>query len=355
MWLKSNHFFRQTSQFGRKIIISVVSVLVILAIVLFFLGRNYMRTALLPLNQHSTRMVQIHVPFGASNRKIGSILQKRKVVRNGLAFDYYIKSHNFHDFQAGYYRFSPSMSLAKISRRLQEGGLAKPFNPHAKVTLKIKRGMRASQLLQQIQRSSQVPTKTFVNLLTSRRFINQMAQEYPNLRLKSALKTHQTVSLIRYLLPGSYFWRTQTSFKTLISEMLNKTNRFLKNRQVELKQRNLTVPQLLNLSVAVNHLNSADERNLSSLIAVHQTDLKHRTALVVANRRARVISKTEYRPTETDLLPGSTDDLRNLLSSRGVKNSDRIYLVDNQHHVVTKPAEINRDLLRQILIKAKLN
>ena len=116
------------SRFGKRIIISVITILAILAVSLFLLGRNYLKESLKPLNPSSTQVVNVKVPLGASNRKIGSILQQKKIVRNGLVFNYYVKSHDVKNLRAGYYKLSPSMSLERITRALVTGGTRRPVS-----------------------------------------------------------------------------------------------------------------------------------------------------------------------------------------------------------------------------------
>ncbi len=112
---------QSTSRFGKKIIVSVIVILVLLAFVLFFLGRSYLQSSLHPLKSRSSRVTLVKVPMGASDRRIGSILQQHRVIKNGLTFSYYVKSHHVRNLKAGEYRLSPTMSLDRIARILRTG------------------------------------------------------------------------------------------------------------------------------------------------------------------------------------------------------------------------------------------
>ena len=103
---------------GRKIIISVISILVLLAVAIGLLGYHYFQEALKPMNPQNTNVTQVHIPLGASNKQIGSILQNKKIVRSGMVFDYYVKSNKMSDFRAGYYQLKPSMALKTIAKRV---------------------------------------------------------------------------------------------------------------------------------------------------------------------------------------------------------------------------------------------
>jgi Predicted periplasmic solute-binding protein len=113
--------------FGRRIMIGVASLLVILAVAIGVIGYNYFQSALKPLDTSNDNVVQVHVPMGATSNKIGQILQDKKVVKSGMVFNYYVKSHKFTNFRAGYYQLKPSMTLNTIAKQLQLGGSAEPF------------------------------------------------------------------------------------------------------------------------------------------------------------------------------------------------------------------------------------
>ncbi|MSE22604.1 ABC transporter substrate-binding protein, partial [Lactobacillus parabuchneri] len=89
---------------GRRIIISVITLLVILAATIGLMGYRYFQDALNPLDPQDTKVTQVHIPLGASNKQIGSILQNKKSVKSGMVFDYYVKSNNMANFRAGYYQ-----------------------------------------------------------------------------------------------------------------------------------------------------------------------------------------------------------------------------------------------------------
>lgn len=63
---------------GRRIIISVITLLVILAATIGLMGYRYFQDALNPLDPQDTKVTQVHIPLGASNKQIGSILQNKK-------------------------------------------------------------------------------------------------------------------------------------------------------------------------------------------------------------------------------------------------------------------------------------
>ncbi len=106
--------------------VSILALLLIISGVVFY---NYFQSALKPLDPKSQEVVQVDIPMGASSKKIGSILQEKKIVKSGSVFNYYVKSHNYSDFRAGYYQLNASMTLNQAAKRLQQGGPANRFNP----------------------------------------------------------------------------------------------------------------------------------------------------------------------------------------------------------------------------------
>ena len=74
--------------FGRRIIIGVASLLVILAVAIGVIGYHYFQSSLKPMDSSNNQVVQVHVPMGATSNKIGQILQHKKVVKSGMLFNY---------------------------------------------------------------------------------------------------------------------------------------------------------------------------------------------------------------------------------------------------------------------------
>lgn len=211
---------------GRRIIISVITLIVILAVTIGFMGYHFFQKALKPLNPQDTAVKQVHIPLGASNKQIGSILQNQKIVKSGMVFDYYVKSNNMANFRAGYYQLTPAMSLKKIAVRLQQGGTDQPIQS-TKGKLLVREGLNIDQIAKQVSATTDFGKADFLSLMKNKAFINQLANQYPKL-LSSAMKSDGVrYRLEGYLYPATYEVKKNMSLKTLVEQMVAKTNQVM--------------------------------------------------------------------------------------------------------------------------------
>ncbi|WP_252898160.1 endolytic transglycosylase MltG [Apilactobacillus ozensis] len=164
----SNHSQKNNNNIGRKIFLSIVGILLVLGLCIFLVFHNYLKTSLKPLNSNDKSFKQIKIPMGASDKKIGSILQDNGIVKSGMVFDYYVNSHNLSKFGAGYYRLSPSMSLKKIADSLQKGGSAQPLEGTYGRVL-VREGASIDQIASAVDKGSKYSAKDFINLMKDKK------------------------------------------------------------------------------------------------------------------------------------------------------------------------------------------
>ncbi|GEO73420.1 aminodeoxychorismate lyase [Levilactobacillus namurensis] len=238
------------TSFGRRIMIGVASLLVILAVAIGIIGYHYFQSALKPLDASNDNVVQVNVPMGATSNKIGQILQDKKVVKSGMVFNYYVKSHKFTNFRAGYYQLKPSMTLNTIAKRLQMGGSAEPIQSTAGKVL-VREGETVDQLAAEIPIQTDFTKKEFLSLMKSPSFFNQLAAKYP--RLLSSAKQAKNVRyrLEGYLAPATYQAGKKMTLKQLITEMVAKMDQNLQSHYQTIKKQKLTVQETLTLASLV--------------------------------------------------------------------------------------------------------
>ncbi|WP_082153315.1 endolytic transglycosylase MltG [Levilactobacillus koreensis] len=236
--------------FVRRIMVGVVSLLVILAVAIGFIGYHYFQSALKPMNSSNNNVVQVHVPMGATSNKIGQILQDKKVVKSGMVFNYYVKSNKFTNFRAGYYQLKPSMTLKQIAKQLQKGGSAEPIQSTAGKVL-MREGETIDQLAAEIPIQTDFTKKEFMSLITDKAFFNQLAAKYPQL-LGSAKKAKNVrYQLEGYLAPATYQAGKKMTLKQLITQMVAKTDQNLQGSYATIKKQKRTVQETLTLASLV--------------------------------------------------------------------------------------------------------
>ncbi|KJW13518.1 endolytic transglycosylase MltG [Lactobacillus spicheri] len=258
--------------FGRRIMIGVASLLVILAVAIGVIGYNYFQSALKPLDTSNDNVVQVHVPMGATSNKIGQILQDKKVVKSGMVFNYYVKSHKFTNFRAGYYQLKPSMTLNTIAKQLQLGGSAEPIQSTAGKVL-VREGETVDQLAAEIPIQTDFTKKEFMSLMKNQSFFNQLAAKYPQLLSSAKQAKNVRYRLEGYLAPATYQAGKKMTLKQLVTEMVAKTNQNLAGSYKTIKKQKLTVQETLTLASLVEREGvSQSDRNKIAGVFLNRID-----------------------------------------------------------------------------------
>ncbi len=234
----------------RHIIVSVISLLVILALAVVFLGYRYFQQALQPLNVNDNQVSQIYIPLGASNKQIGEILQNQKIVKSGMVFDYYVKSNNLVNLRAGYYQLKPSMTLKTIAQQLQKGGSDEPIQS-TKGKVLVAEGANIEQISQEVGQRTDFSKSDFIKLMKDQSFIKQLAKRFPDL-LSSAMKAQGVrYRLEGYLYPATYEVKKNMSLKQLATLMVAKSDQVLHPYYKQIKKTKMTIQQVLTLASLV--------------------------------------------------------------------------------------------------------
>ncbi|MTV81041.1 endolytic transglycosylase MltG [Secundilactobacillus folii] len=235
---------------GQKIIAGVVSLLVILLVVTGIVFYNYFQSALKPLNPKSQQVVQVDIPMGASNKRIGSILQNEGIVKSGAVFNYYVKSNNFSDFRAGYYQLKASMTLKQVAKRLQQGGSSEPIQSRKGKVL-VQEGAGIADIANNVASTTDFSKAEFLSLMKDQSYIKHLAKQYPALLSSSMASKQVRYHLEGYLYPATYIVSKHMSLKQLVNQMVAHTNAELSPYYKRIKKEQLTVQQVLTLSSLV--------------------------------------------------------------------------------------------------------
>ncbi|GAX02690.1 aminodeoxychorismate lyase [Secundilactobacillus pentosiphilus] len=235
---------------GQKIITGVVSVLVILLIVSGVVFYHYFQSALKPLNPKSEEVVQVDIPMGASSKQIGSILQDKKIVKNGSVFNYYVKSHNYSELRAGYYQLKASMTLNQVAKRLQQGGTSEPIQSSRGKVL-IPEGAGIADIANKISSTTDFSKAEFLSLMKNQSYMKSLEKRYPDLLSSSMTSKGVRYHLEGYLYPATYIVNKHMSLKGLVNQMVAHTNDELSPYYKKIKKQKLTVQQVMTLASLV--------------------------------------------------------------------------------------------------------
>ena len=362
----------------------LVTVLVLL--ILFgaggFFGLRYAESALQPVDPNSKQYMTVQIPDGSNVQEIGSTLEKSGVIKNGLVFTLYVKYKNYNELKSGYYNLQKSMSVEDIIKELQKGGTPEPQEVTL-ANLTIPEGYTLEQIAQsvgQLQGDFKEPltAEAFLAKVQDETFIAQEVANYPN--LLESLPTKDSGVRYRlegYLFPATYTIKENTTVESLIDEMLAAMNKNLSSHYATIKEKNLTVNELLTIASLVEKEGAKTEDRkliagvfynrlnlgmpLQSNIAILYAEGKLGQNISLADDAAIDTSiDSPYNDyTKVGLMPGPVDSpsLDAIESSINQTKSDYLYFVanvqDGKVYYATTLEEHERNV--QEHINSKLN
>ena len=334
----------------------LVTVLVLL--ILFgaggFFGLRYAESALQPVDPNSKQYMTVQIPDGSNVQEIGSALEKSGVIKNGLVFTLYVKYKNYNELKSGYYNLQKSMSVEDIIKELQKGGTPEPQEVTL-ANLTIPEGYTLEQIAQSVGQlqgdfKESLTAEAFLAKVQDETFIAQEVAKYPN--LLESLPTKDSGVRYRlegYLFPATYTIKENTTVESLIDEMLAAMNKNLSSHYATIKEKNLTVNELLTIASLVEKEGAKTEDRkliagvfynrlnlgmpLQSNIAILYAEGKLGQNISLADDAAIDTSiDSPYNDyTKVGLMPGPVDSpsLDAIESSINQTKSDYLYFVAN--------------------------
>ena len=319
-----------------------------------FFGLSYAKSALQPVDPNSKQYVRVQIPDGANTQQIGSALEKSGVIKNGLVFTVYAKYKNYTELKSGYYNLQKSMSVEDVIKELQKGGTPEPQEVTL-AELTIPEGYTLEQIAQtvgQLQGEFKEPmtAEAFMAKVQDETFIAQEVAKYPNL-LESlpAKDSGVRYRLEGYLFPATYTIKESTTIESLIDNMLAAMDKNLSPHYAAIKEKNLTVNELLTIASLVEKEGAKTEDRklvagifynrlnqnmpLQSNIAILYAEGKLGQNISLADDAAIDTSiDSPYNVyTKVGLMPGPVDSpsLDAIESSINPTKSDYLYFVAN--------------------------
>jgi UPF0755 protein len=208
----------------RRIVAVVVSAVLVLIVAGGLFATYYVQRALKPLNADSKQQKVVTIPTGSSASEIGRILKDKGIIRNAAVFRFYCKYKNEHDFKAGVYRLSPSMSIDQIIKAIESGRTY----AGAELTLTIPEGLWVEDIAARIAAKTKYSKDEILNVMKDRAYIKtHFMKDYPFLN-DVILDKQIKYPLEGYLFPATYrFTKKNPSIDEIIKQMLDKTQAVL--------------------------------------------------------------------------------------------------------------------------------
>ena len=237
-----------------------------------YFGYGYVQESLKPVDASSKDYVTVQIPEGSNVQEIGSTLEKSGLVKHGLIFSLYAKYKNYSDLKSGYYNLKKSMSTDELIQELQKGGTPEAQAP-VLANLTIPEGYTLEQIAQtvgQLQGEFKEPltADAFLAKTQDETFISQVVAKYPN--LLGSLPTKDSGVRYRlegYLFPATYTIKESTTVESLIDEMLAAMDKALSPYYATIKEKNLTVNELLSVAslVETEGAKTEDRKKIASV------------------------------------------------------------------------------------------
>ena len=362
-------------------LVTVLVLLILLGAGGFF-GLRYAESALQPVDPSSKQYMTVQIPDGSNAQEIGSTLEKSGVIKNGLVFTLYVKYKNYNELKSGYYNLQKSMSVEDVIKELQKGGTPEPQEVTL-ASLTIPEGYTLEQIAQtvgQLQGDFKEPltAEAFLAKVQDETFIAQEVAKYPNLLASLPAKDSGVrYRLEGYLFPATFTIKESTTVESLIDEMLAAMDKNLSSHYATIKEKNLTVNELLTIASLVEKEGAKTEDRkliagvfynrlnlgmpLQSNIAILYAEGKLGQNISLADDAAIDTSiDSPYNDyTKVGLMPGPVDSpsLDAIESSINQTKSDYLYFVanvqDGKVYYATTLEEHDRNV--QEHINSKLN
>ena len=362
-------------------LVTVLILLILLGAGGFF-GLRYAESALQPVDPSSKQYMTVQIPDGSNAQEIGSTLEKSGVIKNGLVFTLYVKYKNYNELKSGYYNLQKSMSVEDVIKELQKGGTPEPQEVTL-ANLTIPEGYTLEQIAQtvgQLQGDFKEPltAEAFLAKVQDETFIAQEVAKYPNL-LESlpAKDSGVRYRLEGYLFPATYTIKENTTVESLIDEMLAAMDKNLSSHYATIKEKNLTVNELLTIASLVEKEGAkTEDRKLIAGVFYNRLNLgmplqSNIAILYAEGKLGQNISLSDDAAIDTSidspynvytkvgLMPGPVDSpsLDAIESSINQTKSDYLYFVvnvqDGKVYYSTTLEEHDRNV--QEHINSKLN
>ena len=334
-------------------VVTVFVLLILLGVGGFF-GYRYVESALQPVDANSKQYVTVQIPEGANLQQIGDTLENSGLVKHGFIFSLYAKYKDYNDLKSGYYNLQKSMSTDDIIKELQKGGTPQPQEV-ALANLTIPEGYTLDQIAQtvgQLQGDFKEPltADAFLAKVQDETFISQLVAKYPT--LLESLPTKESGVRYRlegYLFPATYSIKESTTVESLIDEMVAAMDQNLSGHYTAIKEKNLTVNELLTIASLVEKEGlKTDDRKLIAGVFYNRLNLgmplQSNIAILYAEGKLgqnisladdAAIDTTINSPynvyTNLGLMPGPVDSpsLDAIEASINQTKSDNLYFVAN--------------------------
>lgn len=233
----------------RKIVFSIIFIVLLLILITGVVGYNYINTALQPLNPDDKETHEVEIPMGTATSGIADILEEKGIIKDGTVFKYYMKTKSVPEFQAGFYQVSPSMDLDEIIAVLEVGGSATPVSEDYKIL--VREGATVEEVAAEFAAKTKYSEQDFLDAINDEALLDSLMAAYPQ-TITEAVKNKDVIyKLEGYLFPATYDYLSQYGPEEMITVMVQKTDEILKTYRDKIKESSYNIHELLTIASLV--------------------------------------------------------------------------------------------------------
>ncbi|WP_416354177.1 endolytic transglycosylase MltG [Agrilactobacillus fermenti] len=254
---------RQTEKkAANRIVTWILAVLAVLVVVLGLMTYHYISSSLKPYDRNSKAEVSVKIPIGSTTKEVAAKLEDKNIIKSATVFNYYVKAHNFSNFQAGTYTFSPAQTLDQITGELQKGPVKKVAS---RVT--VKEGVTVEQIGDAIEKETKFKKADFLKLMKNEAYLKALQKKYPKLLNSTMAEKNVRYHLEGYLFPARYDIYQGDTLRQLVDSMVLKMNQVMAPYYQTIKNKDLTVQQTLTLASLVERegVTNTDRRKIAGV------------------------------------------------------------------------------------------
>ncbi|WP_026693827.1 endolytic transglycosylase MltG [Peribacillus kribbensis] len=245
----------------RKIVLISLLAVVLLFAAIGLGGYFYVQSALKPADPDSKKTTEVTIPIGSSVSGISMILKDKGIIKNAKVFHYYVKFKNESGFQAGKYKFSPSMKLDEIISSLKSGKVMQ----EAALKITVPEGKQLVEIADILAQKTKLKKEDILKTLNDPAFVKKMQALYPGLLTNDIYGKTIKYPLEGYLFPATYsYFEKQPTVEDLVKPMLKKQADIVLQYKDTMGKRKLTPHKLL---------------TMASLIEEEATEKTHRESI----------------------------------------------------------------------------
>lgn len=186
---------------------------------------------------------EVVIKPGASLSAIAEQLEKEGIVSNDITFKIYLRIQQAEGIQAGSYTLKVGDSYTNILKTLEAGA-----SEVTKNKLTIPEGSDIDTIAVLTSKVTSYSAEDFMKKVQDKTFLDQLTKKYPELLKETMASKNVRYHLEGYLYPATYNLSGEETLDTIIENMVSEMAKYVKSKEKEIKQSNLSLHELLTLA-----------------------------------------------------------------------------------------------------------